>query len=925
MRVPKSLRGVLLISPTEGAKRDFIKGIKPLEEMMGEHTTVAHSPEGVVSIAKESPDVTTRGVYEETASLFTKGFLFEKLKTNNPVVKYTYDRISQAVDAAKNISRVLLQEDLLPKLREMSMREFIDIHGAMMDAMKGGYELSRESLLKHGFSEKQVQTWESFQRSFTASFENINTALKAAGEPEISRYTAYMAGMATGDYRTAIVKKVEGKPPQFMGFIGSNVKWMNDIRVKRFLKEHPEYSRGEDTFHGGGGEGSSASAKALMQAIQLMREHNPDMARFHEEMVNHLTGDAYNYKGANKHTLDKKGVFGMEGDKQWITGVKDLLPLSESTRKAIIAKQNALEGFRAQVMYIEGMAQWSELSKASSDLKKVFADPELQEKQKNAIAMSKEYLSNALGNNTTAAGQGLHKIVNSMANGKGSALNAMFGVSPSNISSAIRFTKGGINTIFFGVSTTFLGANHLQGIFSAPAVVNLLRSRGFDVAAIDKAGTSNYMKATAEGLKQWQGKERTAYSDAKWAYGREHGISATQIFEHNLDVRKGATHAANVTLEYGSGSAESIPRSTMYSMIADVLKESGYEHHPDIFKVAREITDRFMVDYRPHEGQKINRAFGPFAPLVGNLSSFSAAATSNFAAIAKEAMKTKDGRVMMALFFSGLVAHGVMGFPGFSEADWMVETISSLRGKPTTLANEVLKLANSINKESKGVGDFLSVGFGHLLGLDLHQVMGRSSIMPPQLGAGGAGAAVKVAQAAGTAVAHPSEMNAKRLAYEMSPKLAKSWEDLTWFSDGNMAMNRKEGHATEGMYRRNEFDTRAKMAGATSLNEFKNKEQMRQLTNQELHYREAQKSVLSKLQDDAVSSGGLTPLKVSGAVDKYLNASGDPKVLIQELKKYGVNVSTTHMERLLINKAKAGNIAAARTLQRMQETQYGGQ
>ncbi|MDE3022488.1 MAG: hypothetical protein KGI54_11585, partial [Pseudomonadota bacterium] len=43
MRVPKSLRGVLLISPTEGAKRDFIKGIKPLEEMMGEHTTVAHS------------------------------------------------------------------------------------------------------------------------------------------------------------------------------------------------------------------------------------------------------------------------------------------------------------------------------------------------------------------------------------------------------------------------------------------------------------------------------------------------------------------------------------------------------------------------------------------------------------------------------------------------------------------------------------------------------------------------------------------------------------------------------------------------------------------------------------------------------------------------------------------------------------------
>jgi hypothetical protein len=326
-----------------------------------------------------------------------------------------------------------------------------------------------------------------------------------------------------------------------------------------------------------------------------------------------------------------------------------------------------------------------------------------------------------------------------------------------------------------------------------------------------------------------------------------------------------------------------------------------------------------MADYRPHEQARINRMAGPFAPLFGAVSTFANNAASLNAAVFREAMKTGNGSTLVAMTLTGLVMHGMMGFPGFNEVDWLVEEISKAIGKPTTLNNEVLKM--TANKEG---GDFISMGIGTELGLALHQMAGRSSALPPQLTGGTTGAAIDTGKAAYGAVTSPSEMSAKRLAYNLSPRVLKGLEDLTWFSKGDMALSRKEGYASKGIYERNEFDKTARRFGVTSKEEFKAKEQDRQQIIQDQAYKKLQDSILIKMDNEfALNKGVFKPDSIREHFDNYIEVEGDVDKFVSKAKSLDVDINTTAMQRYLMAKSKSGNVAAKKALARMMEKDYG--
>lgn len=890
--IPKSQKGVLYLGENKKKIVGDIKANKPLSALLPELVSVADTPEGVVKATQGLPDV-GNNVVQKATRLFTKGFLYEKFKTNNPIVKYTYDTISKAIDAGKEINHKLLQQDLLPKLRKLDATELTELHGAMLSAMKNKSELSRELLAKHGFNEKQIQTWESFKTAYKTSLDNLNNARALMGKDPVDPYVGYMAGMATGDFRTPIIKKGTGEAPQVVGIIGGNNKYTNSKRVANFLKEHPEYEAGKEQFYGAGASRGERGS-ALVEALSLLSDNDPNIKEFSHALSDHLQNTAYDYQGAKKHTMQKKGVFGMEGSKPW-----------ES------AEQNALDGFRAQIRYIETMSKWSELSKATQQLKEVFSNPEIQESQRNALDMSKQYLNNALGNNPMEFGRWLDKGVG--------IIGKNLGLGPSYFDSAIRGVRGGINTIFFALKPTFLAANAIQGMVSTPKMVNFLRGRGFDVAALDKTGLSQYMKSGIDGLNHVWAKEQTPFAKDMWKYGEAHGISSTQIFEHSTDIRQGVSHAASSVLESGMGVVEGVPRSMMYAMFSNILKDNGYAKHPDIFKVARELTDMSMGDYRAHEGQKINQAAGPLAPLLGNLSTFAGNENSMIALLAREAKNNKSYAPIVAAIMTGLLVHGIMGFPGFDEANKLYEFISTKMGKPSTLTNEVLTMAS---KEGK-MGDVLAMGMPAYAGIDTHQVLGRSSALPAIFGGGGAGKAVDIGAAALNVAGNPTnEMAWKRAAYEGALGAMKGPMDLTWFSQGDIAMNKKEGHATEGQYKRSQFDKNARLAGLFSVPESKAKEAVYQQSLQDKHYKEMQQKAINYLGDKKVSSKGLRQEDISEGLDRYIAAEGDPTKFANEIVKFGININTTAMQRYLIAKAQSGNISAVKALQRMSEKTY---
>lgn len=906
-------RGAVLLPFGKKPASDQIKKIKSLESLLPEHVTVAATPADVAAKVLSTTDV-TENAYTKGTRLFTKGFQYEKGKTNHPLIKYAYDQVSDAVDASAHKLRKILQEDILKPIRRLKDAEMIDLHAAMHDAMMNKYDLTPEMLAKHGFNEKQIQVFNGFQKAYTDVFNSTNEMLVAGGQKPISRYTGYMAGVATGDFRTAIVKTGDNGVPTFVGFIGSNIKAVRDANVKAFLAKHPEYSIGPEQFVGDG-KLSNSQSKALVEALSLLGKEGSDVANFSKAYAEAMQGEAMGYQGANKHLLDKKGVFGNEGAKQWVTGWKAAMPMSDKLKASVIAQQNALDGFRAQVSYIETMTKWSELSKASKNIAEVLSNPAVQAEHPVASRMVKEYLSNALGHNPSRVGEWVSHGAE--------ALGHTIGVGPAVFRQAIGGLKGAQNVTFFALSPAFLAANSIQAAIATPLMVNRLRARGLDVAGIDKIGVSEYTAAMIEGSRhlknQMMGKKGDAFSERMFAYGEEHGMSATQIFDHNTDIRVSPHFIGSKIAETGMGFVESAPRMTSFLMFSNILRKNGFENHPDIFKIAKELTNDVMADYRPHEQSRVNRMFGPLAPLLANVSTFANNAASLNAAVFREAMKTKDGSALVAMALTGLALHGLLGFPGFHEADLLVEQISKAIGKPTTLTNEVLKI--TAGKEG---GDFVSMGLGTELGLALHNTLGRSSFLPPQVVGGTAGAAIDTGKAAYGAVTSPSEMSAKRLAYNLSPRVLKGMEDLTWFSKGDLALSRKEGYASKGIYERDEFDKTARRFGVTSKEEFKAKEQDRQQIIQDQAYKKLQDSILIKMDNEfALNKGVFKPERVREHFDNYIEVEGDAEQFRAKAKSLGIDINTTAMERYLRAKSKSGNVSAKKALARMMEKDYG--
>ena len=80
----------------------------------------------------------------------------------------------------------------------------------------------------------------------------------------------------------------------------------------------------------------------------------------------------------------------------------------------------------------------------------------------------------------------------------------------------------------------------------------------------------------------------------------------------------------------------------MYATFAHMLKDAGYAADADLFKVARELTDMAMADYRHHEQMPILQALGPGQNLAANLTSFKQNTLSRYALYARDIVTGKQ-------------------------------------------------------------------------------------------------------------------------------------------------------------------------------------------------------------------------------------------------------------------------------------------
>ncbi len=824
--------------------------------------------------ARQSPDV-EQNFLQRAANQLTAGGLYQSLKTRNIVVKKTFEAVSNAVDIANKNIRAVIQDSkqgLAPALRDLSSKEIGELHAKMLEA-EGKRTLTSDELRQSGFTDKQVKAYEAYRRASDAAFDAINRARAAAGKEPIDRRLGHVAGVFSGDFRAPVFQIVDGQKVLKM-MIGNNTKWGLDRIAAKVAEAHPEWQIGEGEYVGGRPKGVMDKQSDFEKALDFLSQNDASTKELVSLYHDVMSRDAYNYLNQKKHTLGKKGIEGAEGIKLWKT-----------------IEENGIEGFKAQVKYVENTLKWAEFARVSKELAPMLSDPTIN--MPNAKAWAQNYLDRAIGVANSDFANGLNSMMDGIAKATG--------VGPSAIRGFAGATKNVASKLLLGFGNIgFLVTNMIQPVLGLPAMQQLLASRGL------KGTYSGGLSAAKSMMDFALGKDMKGFDKDMFQYASDHGILSNEIFDHTTQLRRNTPYYINKVAEFGIGSIEEATRGVTFVAISKMLEKAGLSKEEGLFEAAHKMTNVVMTDYRQIEMPKIFQDLGPVGHLAANLARYKQNQLSAMSMYAREIKNNGSLRPFGAALGTMVASAGILGLLGFNEMDQAYTFLTSKFGKPDTLSRVVLdNVKNPIF--SHGLVSAMT-------GIDFSQRLGVQDVVPNSIGEalfpGGsrltdlAGSAAKVATGG-------SSMDVKRLVRDAAPNSVRGLIDRKFFEDQNgMAVSPS---TLEGLYKRNDQDKAIKSIGMSSVRESKEKARVWQERVVDQAYANRRKDALRNILDDMYDKGTIN----QDAVKKYMDSEGDPSLLAGAITKWKQGSMLTELQRRQLSTAAGNTVNSAKRAQRL--------
>jgi hypothetical protein len=887
-------RGALLIDPKKENEGKFLSDNPALKL---EVVPTKLKAEDVIEMSKSMKDVDQNGL-QKLLNQFTKGGIYQTLKTHNPVVRFFNERITEADRLSRGDIQREIHDKLGPATRAMSKREKAEIWEVINQADLKKLELTEEQLRQFGANDKQIAYWKTHREVMDMGFESINRARKEAGLEPIDRRIAYAAMKSTGDYRRLVYKLDEnGKPGAVVGIIGSNARWLLDKRVK--LMEEKGYSKdkgyvmGEEKYFGGVPKQAGGAQQALAHTLEVLAKDDPRIAEFMKTMDEITTNEAYSFLNMKKHTLDKKGVFGMEGRKDWAT-----------------AEQNAHDGMQAQLDYMESALKWGRLSEAVSEVKPILSNESINMPQ--AKAWAENYMKNALGYNPSKLG---HRLEQAMAEGMRPT-----GVGYSNVRSGVALARKTVNTLLLGLDPGFWLTNVVQPMRAMPGMKAYLVSKGLDANFDFGTGWSYLSKAGIIEAKAKFGGKLTDVEQGAYDYAKSHHVYGSDLVEHSNRASKDFGYRVDKVGNFVASNVESATRQMMFFAFTDMLHQNGLSVKNGLYEAAHNLTDMTMNNYSPMERPNIYNHMGPVGDISANLSSFKHNEISRVALLARQLSEEKSARPILAELAASVAFAGLTGTLAFQEADYIYQWITKKMGKPDSLTLRAIKLSEDAADKVglKGNNRYaLSHGGFSMLGIDMSKRLGlgnavsdgaTDAVFP------GGGKLIDIGAAGIEAAKHPSEMNAKRLAREVMPRPGASNMDLEWFSkeNGRLGLNK---NTLEAQVRRTPGDMMAKRFGFTGIHESVEKDKLYNANKIAMGYAELREPALNRAKEELFLNG-----KVSKeTVQDYIKHQGDVKTLAADLSRISKKMNIPAKDRELLRASMAKSITSLRHAQRLRK------
>lgn len=653
-----------------------VKKIPGLESPISDFAFYDKPLPEIIKMAQEGVDIPT-GAVEKFAQQMQGGALFESLKTRNPVVKYTYERVTRAFQEATHQVKVNLTDPVTgikARMRDLTPNEKGEIHAAMM-MHEGKKELSAADLAADGFNEKQIAYAMRHRELDNQFFEAINERRKAMGMAPMDKRVAHIAGRFMGDFSRMVFKEVDGKQ-KVVGRISGSTKWELE-RASKYIAEHNPGFILDKVEYNGIGKGRAAKDKfaGMMEAINFLEKTDADVKVLMDSYQGYLQQDAVNYLNVTRHAKAKVkeagGIVGSEGNKPWQDAVK-----------------NAEEGMKAQLAYYEQGYQWMAMEKATSELKQLLGDEGVVKQMPEAVKYADKYVKHAMGREQGVVSDALNSLI--------SKIGKETGIGHSNIMTLNNTVKHLIMQKFMGLGNIpFTVTQLMQPLQTQPAMVRLLRSRGleFSTLSAQTKAVNTYLNSM---LKDQGAGKLSEFESAAVKYADEMSVFDVKMADHTKDINESRLKEGyNKLADLNITAPEHLTRGTTFLFYSHLLKDAGIPAK-DIFGAAENMTNMSMVNYHQIERPMGYAKLGWLGDVASTLTRYKHNQWSQLAFYTREGVRAENGAKSMAplatFLGSSLAFGGLMGFFAYQEADAAYQLVAEkMFKKPDSITNQILK------------------------------------------------------------------------------------------------------------------------------------------------------------------------------------------------------------------------------------------
>jgi hypothetical protein len=865
------------IQPTNDVSKLKIPGLK---HAVSDFAFYTESIPEIIEMAKQAPDIPDTTL-EHLSHQLQAGGLFESLKTRNPVVKFTYERITRATEeAALNIRKYLTDHDtgLKTFMRALSPSEKGEINAFMMQN-EGVREVSSMELARRGFNEKEIAYYNKYREVSDEFFNMINQRRAELGMRPMDKRIAHIAGRFMGDF-SRFVKSADGT--KIVGRISGNTKWELD-RISKFIKaEHPDWQLGDVEYNKIHRDRSPADRfEGLMEALNFVAKEDADTNALLESYKAYAQQDVINYLNATRHAKakvrDAGGIIGSEGHKPWLDAVK-----------------NAEEGMKAQLAYFEQGYKWMAMEKAVKDITQVIGNEEVALNQQRAVKWAEMYKDHALGRN-----QG---PLSNAANWTASKLGEFLGTGHSNFFKASNLAKDLYMKKFMGfMNIPFTLTQLMQPIQTHPAMITLLKTRGLEFSA--RQAQVKAMNTYLNALTEEKTGKMSSFEREAMKYADEMGILDVKMTDHMRDINAGPIREnflkmadLNITVP------ERFTRGTSFLFYSHLLKDAGIPAK-DIFGAAENLTNFTMVNYHPIERPMGYAKLGWIGDVASTLTRYKHNQWSQLAFYTREGVRNDTGagyKPLAAMLATSLAFGGVMGFFGFQEADALYQefTENALK-KPDTLTNVMLQTP-----------ELLSHGVWSQLGLDMTTRFSNANVIPDSLG--------KAVMPYGTAILDnvettgrwmidpTSPTKAKQMVKSLAPSSMQGLLENQLFTEGDLYTNPTYGpNMGTGRVERTENEKGMRNLGFRSIRE--SRELAKNFSDSQIQKgnKNLAESNMNKVKV-AILDGTITPEKLSEFGRKAAGYGMGPDQFVNEIVTWSRDRQLTQQEQIRLRNALAG-------------------